>query len=118
MQITTTTFRDLPRSASLQAAAERWVSRLEQVHDQIAACHVVIERLPRHQLAGSLQIHISIAMPDENLVVTHQTSKDAYVALADAFRAARCRLLERVARRRPVGTAPPGGVAVHFASKL
>ena len=120
MQITTT-FRDLPRNTSLQAAAERWISRLEQVHDQIAACHVVIERLPRHQMAGSLQIRISLSLSDERLVVTHQTSKDAYVALADAFRTARCRLLDHVAQQRQVvkaAPAAPGGVAVFFASKL
>src|SRR5262245_13064913 len=114
----TTTFREIPRSASLQAAAERWVSRLEQVCDQIVACQVTIERLPRHYLAGSLQIHIWVSMLNDSLQLSHQTDKDVYVALADAFRAARSRLLEHVAHQHELIQAPAGGVSVRFASKL
>lgn len=110
MQITTT-FRDMPPSASLQAAAERWVSRLEQVCDRIVGCHVTIERPQRNHLHGApFQVHISIAGPGANLAVSHQTSKDAYVAIGDAFRAARRQLLDRVAQQRGlVGPAPGNG---------
>jgi ribosome-associated translation inhibitor RaiA len=119
MQISTT-FRDMPPSPSLQAAAERWVGRLEQVYDRIVACHVTIERPHRHHLHGSpFQIHIAIAVPGENLAVSHQTSKDAYVALGDAFRAARRQLLDHVAQQRDFVKAPSGGRYAGFvASKL
>jgi ribosome-associated translation inhibitor RaiA len=109
MQISTT-FRDMPPSASLQAAAERWISRLEAVHDRIVGCHVTIERPHRHHAHGSpFQIHIAIAVPGANLAVSHQTSKDAYVAVADAFRAARRQLLDHVAGQRDF-VKPPAGV--------
>jgi ribosome-associated translation inhibitor RaiA len=106
----TTTFRDMPPSAGLQQAAERWVSRLEQVYDRIVDCHVIIERPHRHHLHGSpFQAHIAITVPGANLAVSHQTSKDAYVALADAFRAARRQLLDHVAQRRDF-VKPTGGI--------
>jgi ribosome-associated translation inhibitor RaiA len=100
MQIITI-FRDMPPSPSLQAAAERWVGRLEQVYDRIVGCHVAIERPQRHPLQGApFQVRIVLAVPGANLAVSHQTSKDAYVAIADAFRAARRQLLDHVARQR------------------
>ncbi|HEY6174392.1 MAG TPA: HPF/RaiA family ribosome-associated protein [Kofleriaceae bacterium] len=107
----TTMFRDMPPSTGLQQAAERWVTRLEQVCDQIEGCQVTVERLHRHHLyASSFEVHIAVALADTNLVVT-QTSKDAYVALADAFRAARRTLLDHPAEAR---VAKPTG-AGHFA---
>jgi len=112
MQITTT-FRGMSPSTGLQLAAERWVGRLEQVYDRIVDCHVIIERPRRHLLHGSpFQIHIAIAVPGDNLAVSHQTDKDAYVALADAFRAARRQLLDHVGQRRDFIKAPAGG---HYA---
>ena len=115
----TTTFRDMPPSASLQAAAERWVRRLEQVYDRIVDCHVVIERPHRHHLNGSpFQIHIVTSVPGDRLAVSHQTNKDVYVALGDAFRAARRQLLDHIAQQRDFVKVPTvrfGGLA---ASKL
>jgi ribosome-associated translation inhibitor RaiA len=107
MQISTT-FRDMSPSASLQAAAERWVGRLEQVYDRIVGCHVTIEQPHRHHAHGApFQIHISLAVPGTTLAVSHQASKDAYVALADAFRAARRQLLDHVAQQRGFVKPPP-----------
>jgi len=100
MQISTT-FRDMSPSASLQAAAERWVTRLEQVHDRIVGCHVTIEQPHRHHAHGSpFHVHIALAVPGATLAVSHQISKDPYVALGDAFRAARRQLLDHVAQLR------------------
>lgn len=109
MQITTT-FRGMPPSPGLQLAAERWVGRLEQVHDRIVGCHVIIERPHRHHLHGApFQIHISIAVPGTKFAVSHRTDKDAYVALADAFRTARRQLLDHVGQQRGFVKAPSGG---------
>lgn len=107
----TTTFRDMPPSTGLQQAAERWVTRLEQVYDRIVDCQVTIERL-RHHLHGSpFQVRIDLALHGANLSVA-QSSKDAYVAVADAFRAARKQLLDHAPKLRVIAS-PPGG---HHAS--
>lgn len=109
MQITTT-FRGMSPSTGLQMAAERWVGRLEQVYDRIVGCHIIIERPHRHHTHGSpFQIHIAIAVPGTSLAVSHQTDKDAYVALADAFRAARRQLLDHVGHQRDFVKPPAGG---------
>lgn len=109
MQITTT-FRDMPPSPSLQAAAERWVARLEGVFDRIVACHVAIEKPHRHHLHGSpFQVNIVLTIPGANIAVSNQVNEDAYVALADAFRAARRQLLDHASVQRGFVKAPAGG---------
>jgi len=109
MQISTT-FRDMPSNPSLQAAAERWVARLETVCDRIVACHVTIEKPHRHHLHGTpFQVHIVLTVPGANIAVSNQVNVDAYVALADAFRAARRKLLDHVALQRGFVRAPAGG---------
>ena len=106
---TTTTFRDMPPSPSLQAAAERWVARLEAVFDRIVACHVLIEKPHRHHLHGSpYQVHIILTIPGANIAVSNQTNQDAYVALADAFRAARRQLLDHTSAQRGFVKGPAG----------
>lgn len=100
MQLTTT-FRDMPPSPALQAAVERWAARLEQVSDRIVGCHVAIEKPHRHRLHGSpFVIHIALAVPGFHIAVSNQPSLDAYVALGDAFRAARRQLLDRGGTQR------------------
>ena len=106
----TTTFRDMPPSPALQAAAERWVARLEQVFDRIVGCHVSIEKPHRHHLHGSpFQVNIVLAVPGAQIAVSNQPNEDAYVALADAFRAARRQLLDHVDLQRGFVKAPAGG---------
>lgn len=107
---TTVMFRDMPSSPSLQAAAERWVTRLEQVSDRIVGCHVSIEKPHHHRLHGSpFQVNIVLVVPGANIAVTNQLNLDAYVALADAFRAARRQLLEHTALQRDFVKPPSGG---------
>jgi hypothetical protein len=106
---TSTTFRDIPSNPSLQAAAERWVARLEAVCDRIVACHVTIEKPHRHHLHGTpFQVHIVVTVPGANIAVSNQPNLDAYVAVADAFRAARRKLLDHVASQRSFVRAPAG----------
>src|ERR1041384_6707261 len=107
----TTTFRDMPPSTGLQQAAERWVTRLEQVYDRIIDCQVTIER-PRHHLAGSFQVRIALSLhPGASLTVV-QSSKDVNVAVAAAFRAVGKQLLDHVGKLRALAS-PAGG---HHAS--
>ena len=117
---TSTTFRDMAPSPALQAAAERWMARLEQVSDRIVGCHVSIEKPHRHHLHGSpFQVNIVLVVPGANIAVSNQPHEDAYIALADAFRAARRQLLDHVDLQRGFVKAPAGGRYTGFvASKL
>lgn len=97
MQITTT-FRDIPPNASLQASAERWVGRLEQIHE-LTGCHISIAR-PAHRSGAPFQIRIVMIVAGAHVIVTHDSTKDGYVAIADAFRDARRKLLDHVGPQR------------------
>jgi ribosome-associated translation inhibitor RaiA len=106
----TVSFRDMPASPSLQAAAERWMTRLEQVSDRIIGCHVSIEKPHHHRAHGTpFQANIVLVVPGANIAVTNQLNQDAYVALADAFRAARRKLLEHSDLQRDFVKPPAGG---------
>ena len=106
----TTTFRDMPPSPALQAAVERWGARIEHVSDRIVACHVSIERPHRHHLHGSpFQINIVLTVPGAHITVSNQSSDDAYVAVANAFRAARRQLLDHADLLRHFVKPPAGG---------
>jgi ribosome-associated translation inhibitor RaiA len=119
MQITTT-FRDMLPSPALQAAVERWAARLEHVSDRIVGCHVSIEKPHRHHLHGSpFQINIVLTVPGANITVSNQTGADAYVAVANAFRATRRQLLDHVDLQRHFVKPPAGGHYTGFvANKL
>jgi hypothetical protein len=96
MQITTT-FRDMPSSPSL-----------ETVCDRIASCHVTISK-PHRNHGTPFQVHVVLAVPGANIVVPNQQNVDGYVALADAFRAARRKLLDHVALQPGFVRSPAGG---------
>ncbi len=115
-----TTFRDMLPSPALRAAALRWAARLEQVSDRIVGCHVSIEKPHRHHLHGSgFQINVVLTVPGGQLAASNQTHPDAYVALANAFRAARRQLLHHVDLQRHFVKGPVGGRYTGFvASKL
>jgi ribosome-associated translation inhibitor RaiA len=100
MQLTTT-FRGMLPSPAVQAAVERSAARLQQLHARIIACHVAIEKPHRHHTHGSaFMIHIALVVPGTHITVSNQHHLDAYVALTDAFRAARRQLLDRAGARR------------------
>ncbi len=69
------------------------------------ACRVVVEAPHKHHHRGNIyHVRIDITVPDEELVVSRdpgqqQTHDDVYVAIRDAFKAAR-RQLEDYARKR------------------
>jgi ribosome-associated translation inhibitor RaiA len=109
MQIETT-FRDMVPSPALREAVQRWAARIEHVSHRIVGCHVAIEKPHRHHLHGSrFQISIVLTVPGGQIAVTNQLHEDAYVALADAFRAARRQLLHHVDVQRHFVKAPAGG---------
>jgi ribosome-associated translation inhibitor RaiA len=99
-------FLGLDASLTAEMSARRWIERLRRVYANITACKVVIERPHRHHEAGNMfHVRIEIAVPDRVLVVTRDPGvaaahDDVYVAIADAFRAARRQLQQYSAVRR------------------
>lgn len=96
------TFRGIARSPALEVAIARWVKRLEHSYARIHNCHVRISLPHRHRRRGaSFDVKVVLAVPGDELVVAQeQGHPDVYIALADAFVAARRALHDRVRIRR------------------
>jgi ribosomal subunit interface protein len=110
-------------SPALEARIREKAEKLEQYHDRITSCRVVIEAPHRHSRKGKLfLITIDVTVPGAELVVNsekrnHPSHEDVYVALRDAFNAM-TRQLEEHAResRGQVKTheAPPEGIVIRL----
>jgi ribosomal subunit interface protein len=97
------TFRNMNASPALEDNVRDKVQKLEQVCDRMIGCRVVVEAAHRHQHKGHLyHVRIDVSVPGQELVVSRDPSEkqahaDVYVAVRDAFDAAR-RQLERFQR--------------------
>jgi ribosomal subunit interface protein len=100
------TFKDMEPSAAIEAWVEERAAGLEKFYEPITHCHVVIEAPHRHSQHGMLYgVRIDVTVPGEEIVVSHQGPKDhahedVYVALRDAFRAAKRQLQDYGRKRR------------------
>ncbi|MGH8200645.1 MAG: HPF/RaiA family ribosome-associated protein [Steroidobacteraceae bacterium] len=100
------TFRQMQPSLALEARICELVTRLERLSKHIMRCCVIVEPTPHHQHQGFLYtFRIDITLPDREIVVRHahpanHAHEDPYVALRDAFRAARRKLVTYEHKRR------------------
>jgi ribosomal subunit interface protein len=99
------TFQEMEPSDAVAKWVEEHAAKLEKFYAPIVHCDVVIEAPHRHSQHGRLYaVRIDITVPGDEIVVSHQGPKDhahedIYVALRDAFHAAR-RQLKNVARKQ------------------
>jgi cold shock CspA family protein len=71
------------------------------------SCRVVVEAPVRHhRKGGPYKVRIDLTVPGDELVINRQADEDLYVAIRDAFHAARRRLEDYARRQR-------GAVKVH-----
>ncbi len=100
------TFRQMDPSPALEARIRNLAARLDRFSEHIMRCRVIVEPLPQHSHQGGLHdIHIDITLPDEEIAIRHahpadHAHEDPYVALRDAFRAARRKLEDYERKRR------------------
>jgi ribosomal subunit interface protein len=96
------TFRHMDPSPALEARIRRKAAELDQFFDRITACRVVVECRHKHHQQGNLfDIHVDLSVPRSQLVAgrNHRVShahEDVYVAVRDAFDAARRQLEDRI----------------------
>jgi ribosome-associated translation inhibitor RaiA len=101
------TFRHMEPSAAAEARIAEKVDKLEQLYSQLTRCHVVVEAPHEHHRQGKLfHVSIDLTVPGGELLVTrghnHQSHahEDVYVAIRDAFDAAKRRLEDFVRLQR------------------
>jgi len=109
------TFRHMETSPALEARIRDLAGRFDKFSEHIHRCHIIVEPLPGHSRQGGLyEFRIDMALPDREIAVRRASPvdpshEDPYVALRDAFRAARRRLQDYERRRR-------GDVKAHTSS--
>lgn len=94
------TMRDLPHSDTLEDHIRQKVAKLEKFYPHLVGCKVVVEVPHKHKHQGrQFDVRLDITVPGGELVVNREADGDVYVALRDAFGAAR-RQLEDYGRRQ------------------
>jgi cold shock CspA family protein/ribosome-associated translation inhibitor RaiA len=96
------TFKEMAKSDALEARVREWVDKLERVYDRIVRCEVMIETPHRHHRNGrQFHVRVRLTVPGGEIVASHdpgpdEAHEDAYVALRDAFTAAKRQLQDHV----------------------
>ena len=107
------TFRNIDASPSVEERVRERARELEQFHDRILSCRVVIEAPNRRRHGDLYHVRIDLKVPGREIVVKrdppeHHAHEDIHVAVRDAFDAVRRQLEDHVRRRR-------GDVKIHGA---
>jgi ribosome-associated translation inhibitor RaiA len=87
-------------SAFVEVAAATWLDRLRHVCDRIQHCHVRIEQPHRRRRGLPFRVTLTVTIPGSDSVVVHGERTDVYLAIADAFLAARRQLQDLAQIRR------------------
>jgi ribosomal subunit interface protein len=100
------TFKNMEPSEAVEARIREKARKLEHYHDHIMACRVVVEPVGQHHHQGNIyQVRIDITVPGGEVVVNRESGlnhahEDIYVAIRDAFNAARRQLEDQLRRTR------------------
>jgi ribosomal subunit interface protein len=95
------TLRDMPNSIALETHIRDKIKKLDNLFTHLISCHVVVGMPHRHQQQGKeFSVHIDIGVPGSEIVVNRDHHEDPYVALRDAFAAAKRKLEDYVHRMR------------------
>lgn len=92
------TFRDMSPSPAVEAVIREKVDKLDHRFGHVMSCQVTVEAPHKHHHKGKLyQVHIDLTVPSGEVVVSRDKHKnhaheDVYVAIRDAFDAARRQL--------------------------
>ncbi len=90
--------RNFPHSEALEVRVREHVAKLEEFHPRIVSCRVTIEESRKqHRHGRQFQVRIDVRVPGKEIAVNRDHDEDVYLALNEAFHAAR-RQLEDVAR--------------------
>lgn len=99
-------FHGLDASDALTAHITEAAGKLEQVYDRIERCEVVVEA-PHHHDTRLPRFHVRVRLhvPGDDVIIDRDPGKDEdhsdpYLAVNDAFHAARRRLESHVERHR------------------
>ncbi|MGI9421385.1 MAG: HPF/RaiA family ribosome-associated protein [Geminicoccaceae bacterium] len=99
-------FRHMNSSPAVEARLREKVGELETFFDRIIGCRVVVEQDHRHHRQGNLfRISLDITLPGKEIAINkkgpkNQAHQDVYVAIRDAFNAAKRKIEDHARVRR------------------
>jgi ribosomal subunit interface protein len=97
LQITT---RNVSLSETAMSTIREKAAKLESFYDRIMSCRVLVEAPHRHKHQGiRYNVRIDLTIPAHEIVVKREPNEDLYVAIRDAFDAAR-RQLQDIAHQQ------------------
>jgi len=85
------TWRNLDKSPAVEADIRARAEKLNEFHDGIVSCRVVVEASHRNHHKGNLfRVRIDVKVPEHELVITRDPAdehahEDLYVTVRDAF---------------------------------
>jgi ribosomal subunit interface protein len=95
------TFREVPHSDAIEAHIRDRAGKLESFYEKITSCRVVVGMIQKHRHQGKLyNIRVDVTVPQGEFVINRDRAEDVYVAIRDAFDAARRRLEDYGRRQR------------------
>jgi cold shock CspA family protein len=94
------TARDVSLSGAAEGNIRAKAADLDTYYDGIIGCRVVVEGPGRHHRKGLFIVRIDLTVPGTDQVVDRQADEDLYVAVRDAFDAARRRVEDYARRQR------------------
>lgn len=104
-------FREMPRSEALEDHIRQKAAKLEEFHSGITSCRVTVEQSGKHHQQGHVfTVHVKVHVPGKEIIANRDHHEDVYVALRDAFDAAKRQLEDTVREMR-------GQVKVHPVSQ-
>lgn len=93
------TIRGIEHSDALETHIRNKANKLDEFFDHIMSCRVVVEVPHKHHHQGKqFNVRLDIGVPGGEIVVNRDHAEDIYVALRDAFDAAK-RQVEDYARK-------------------
>ncbi len=116
-------YRNIGPSEAIEARVREKAEKLETFFGRITSCRVMIEAQERHRRKGRLyHVRIDITVPGGEIVVSRnpkakQAHEDVYVAIRDAFDAARRQLDDHSRVRNgkvKFHEVPPHGIVSHL----
>jgi ribosomal subunit interface protein len=91
----------MPHSSALDGHIRQKVSKLEEFFDRIIGCKVTVQQQQRHQQQGrQFNVRIHLTVPGSAIDINRDHDGDVYVALRDAFDAAKRKLEDHCGMQR------------------
>lgn len=95
------TIRDVEKSDALETHIRDKAKKLDEFFDHIMSCRVVVEMPHKHHHQGKqFNVRIDLGVAGGEIVVNRDHAEDVYVALRDAFDAAKRKLEDYVSKLR------------------